>query len=70
MSEKNFLQELQSIKNKVEYLRDEYEIEGSAEIQLNEIRNDLQEMINHCIELQLMITKDEKMKQFIKDNYK
>lgn len=60
MSDKTFLQELESIRNKVQFLCDEYEIDGDAEKQLLEIREDLQRMITQCIEIQLKMMKQER----------
>lgn len=73
--DKNFLQELQQLKHEIElardiYLEDNEEINIDVENGLNDAIYHVQDMINHCIELQLAITKNEKMHQFIKDSYR
>ena len=68
MSDKTFLQELQSIKSKVEQLAITYE-KGETSLHYvetitNEIKQDLQAMINQCIEIQIAMTKQENAKKF------
>lgn len=63
MSDKTFLQELYSIMAKAESARDAIARDCDAdphEDAINDIVEDLQEMINKCIEIQLAMKKHEK----------
>lgn len=66
MSGKNFLQELESIKRKVEICYDEYPTGDDTALQLTEIKEAIQGMINQCIEIQLHVMKEQNAKNFYK----
>lgn len=61
MSDKTFLQELQSIKTKIEAIAAKYEVGETSlhymETATNEIKADIQAMINQCLEIQIAMMK-------------
>lgn len=65
MSDKTFLQELESIKKKAELFRDYIDVDSSTPEEMekiDEIIDDVKTMINKCIEIQLAMMKQDRMK--------
>jgi len=57
MSDKTFLQELQSIKHKIELLEESWAISDDTSEDIEEIKEDVQRMISQCLEIQLAMMK-------------
>jgi hypothetical protein len=71
-NEKSLLQELQDLKTELESIllnHDNHEYDGMSDDIDNAIRH-VQDLINHCIEIQLMVTKEQKSKDLAKNFYK
>jgi Ser-tRNA(Ala) deacylase AlaX len=65
VSDKTFLQELESIKKKAELFRDYIDVDSSTPEEMekiDEIIDDVKTMINKCIEIQLAMMKQDRMK--------
>ena len=65
MSDKTFLQELESIKKKAELFRDYIDVDSSTPEEMekiDEIIDDVKTMINKCIEIQLAMMKQDRLK--------